>query len=585
MKVSTYLAHKIKQHTNCVFTVPGGGCLEILHELKKSNVQIIPTLHEQSAVIAAESHAQYTGNLGVAIVTTGPGGTNGLTGVVSAWLDSVPVLLIAGQVQTHHLKSQYKGLRQLGFQEVDNKTIYDSVTKNSSIVENIESATKIIDESIQRCTTNRKGPCFVEIPLNIQGGKISRINIPRPLKKAKIEKRFDIKKVQQAFEKASRPILLIGNGVRLDGASHLLRSFLQKNKVPTLLTWKAIDLLEETHPCFVGRPGSVGQRGANINQQKADLFVSIGARLDHGQTAYNPANLAPKAKKLIVDIDKAELKKLPFRKGSLLNCNALSFLEAFNQLELPNYDQWLKDCRKIYLRYPLISSETSSPKPGYIDNYYFINRLSSTATRKEVFVPGSSGASSEITMQAFIVRKGVRILNSQGLGAMGFGLPAAIGCAFANRTNRIILIDGDGGFAMNLQELTLCKHYELNIKILILNNKGYGSIRQSQNRLFGGIHIGCDENSGLPLPDYQKISKAFGLPFIQLKSNSELNHYLKHMRLQSGPSIAEVYIDPNQTTLPKTGTVRLPDGSYESLPMDEMLPPIPKDELMEMRNL
>lgn len=585
MKVSTYLAHKIKEHTNCVFTVPGGGCLEILHELKKSNVQIIPTLHEQSAVIAAESYAQYTGNLGVAIVTTGPGATNGLTGAVSAWLDSVPVLLIAGQVQTHHLKSQYKGLRQLGFQEVDNKTIYDSVTKTSSIVRNIESATKIIEESIHQCTTNRKGPCLVEIPLNIQGAKISHIKIPKPRKKAKTEERLDIEKVQLAFEKARRPILLIGNGVRLDGASHLLRSFLQKYKIPTLLTWKALDLLEETHPCFVGRPGTVGQRGANINQQKADLFVSIGARLDHGQTAYNPANLAPKADKIIVDIDKAELNKLPFKKSSLVQCSALSFLKGLNGLKLPVYDKWVKACRKVYHYFPLHSTNTSVAKSAFIDNYYLINRLSRTATRKEVFVPGSSGASSEITMQAFIVRKGVRILNSQGLGAMGFGLPAAIGCAFANRTNRIILIDGDGGFAMNLQELTLCKHYCLNIKIFILNNKGYGSIRQSQDRLFDGIRIGCDEHSGLPLPDYRKISKAFGLPFTRLNSNKSLNSYLVHMRSHSGPSIAEVFIDPNQTTMPKAATVKLPDGSYESLPMDEMLPPIPKDELMAMRNL
>ena len=585
MKVSTYLAHKIKKHTNCVFTVPGGGCLEILHELKKSNVQIIPTLHEQSAVIAAESYAQYTGNLGVAIVTTGPGGTNGLTGAVSAWLDSVPVLLIAGQVQTHHLKSQYKGLRQLGFQEVDNKTIYDSVTKNSSIVENIESATKIIEESIQQCTTNRKGPCLVEIPLNIQGAKISQTNIPKAIKKTKIEKKLDIKKVKLAFEKASRPILLIGNGVRLDGASHLLRSFLQKNKVPTLLTWKAIDLLEETHPCFVGRPGSVGQRGANINQQKADLFVSIGARLDHGQTAYNPANLAPKAKKIIVDIDKAELNKLPFARSSLLRCSANSFLTYLNNLKLPAYDQWLKACRKIHQHFPLLSKDSSSSQSNYIDNYYLINRLSTTATRKEVFVPGSSGASSEITMQAFIVRKGIRVLNSQGLGAMGFGLPAAIGCAFANRTNRIILIDGDGGFAMNLQELTLCEHYNLNIKIFILNNQGYGSIRQSQNRLFNGIHIGCDEHSGLPLPNYQNISKAFGLPYTRLRSNKALNHYIQLMRKHFGPSIAEVLIDPNQTTMPKTGTIKLPNGRYESLPMDEMLPLIPKADLMKMRDI
>jgi len=584
MKLSDYVASRLEEYVKHVFCVSGGGCIHLVDSIAKKDIELVANLHEQGSSICAESYGQYTQNLGVCLVTTGPGATNAVTGVASAWLDSVPMLIITGQVQNKDRVGD-RGVRQIGFQEINSTKIYKSITKYSATVDDPKDIKLHLDKCIKEATTGRKGPVHLDIPLDIQAAEIKL----QDLKCDKQQFLFNenswlpsLGKFLTSLEKAERPIVLVGNGVRSSGAYSEFLEFIKKTNIPVLTTWKALDFLEEEHPQYVGRPGGVGQRGSNFNQQNSDLIIVLGARLDHGQLAYQPQYFAREAKKCIVDVDKNEISKLGIDIDHPFEVDAKSFLFHLNKQLTEKHiapKEWLSFCKNLYNKYPVVQREHLE-KSGPISNYAFIEYLSELLPENSLLVPGSSGACSEVTMQAFKCKKGTRVYNSQGLGSMGFAVPAAIaGCMASGKET--ITIEGDGGFVMNTQELELVKRYNLPIKFFILNNNGYGSIRTTQNNHFGGNLVISDPSSGLTLPSIELIAKSYGLPFFKATSQSSVRECVKKVLDLKFPAICELIVDPSHVTSPKASVKKKEDGSFTTLPMEDLAPFLDREEFRE----
>ena len=584
MKLSDYVASRLEEYVKHVFCVSGGGCIHLVDSIAKKDIELVANLHEQGSSICAESYGQYTQKLGVCLVTTGPGATNAVTGVASAWLDSVPMLIITGQVQNKDRVGD-RGVRQIGFQEINSTKIYESITKYSATVDDPKDIKLHLDKCIKEATTGRKGPVHLDIPLDIQAAEIKL----QDLKCDKQQFLFNenswlpsLGKFLTSLEKAERPIVLVGNGVRSSGAYSEFLEFIKKTNIPVLTTWKALDFLEEDHPQYVGRPGGVGQRGANFNQQNSDLIIVLGARLDHGQLAYQPQYFAREAKKCIVDIDKNEINKLGINIDYPFDVDAKSFLFHLNKQLTEKHiapKEWLSFCKNLYNKYPVVQ-RGHLEKSGSISNYAFIEYLSELLPENSLLVPGSSGACSEVTMQAFKCKKGTRVYNSQGLGSMGFAVPASIAACMASG-KETITIEGDGGFVMNTQELELVKRYNLPIKFFILNNNGYGSIRTTQNNHFGGNLVISDPSSGLTLPSIELIAKSYGLPFFKATSQSSARACVKKVLDLKFPAICELIVDPSHVTLPKASVKKKEDGSFTTLPMEDLAPFLDREEFRE----
>ena len=583
MKVSDYIAQKVAEYTSDVFLIPGGGCIHLVDSFDKSTINLIPTLHEQGASIAAESYGQYTNNLGVCLVTTGPGATNAVTGVASAWLDSIPMLIICGQVQNKD-RLQDRGVRQIGFQEINSVSIYKDITKYAVTLDDPEMIRYHVEKALWLATSGRKGPVLLDIPLDIQACEIE----PESLQSYICTKRdnyiINVERSIEAMLKSKHPIILVGNGVRLADAIPEFEKFIKTTNIPVLTTWKALDLLDETDSQYVGRPGGVGQRGANFNQQNSDFILVIGARLDHGQLAYQPQYFARHATRAIVDIDVDEINKLGIKIHHPIEMDAKEFLEIANSIldkkSIPIFSEWQKHCRALYEKYPVIEAKYLE-KQNIINNYAFMKYLSDLLPSNSLVIPGSSGACSEVTMQAFQVKKGCRVYNSEGLGAMGFGIPAAIGGCIASGKKETISVDGDGGFVMNVQELELVRRYNLPIKFFVLNNDGYGSIKTTQNTHFGGRLVASDPSSGLTLPSIELTASAYKIPFVRIENQNNLKQELKEVLDTTGPIICELMVDPNHITLPKASVYKKEDGSFATRPMEDLFPFLDRQEFRE----
>jgi acetolactate synthase-1/2/3 large subunit len=580
IKVSDYIINRLEKEVKHIFLIPGGGCIHLVDSLGKSNIKPICNLHEQASGISAEAYSQYTNNIGVALVTTGPGGTNIVTPIASAWLDSLPMLVLVGQVQRKDMKSN-KGVRQLGFQEINLSNITSSITKFSHCVKQPDEIPYYLEKALYLAKNGRPGPVVLEIPLDVQSSVIDLDVSPVYTPSVDDEDNLQISKIIEAINASKRPIILAGNGVRLSGALDKFKLFIKKTKIPTLLTWKALDFLEENHELYVGRPGGVASRGANFNQQNSDLIICLGARLDHGQLAYQSKFFAREAKKIIVDIDNAEIDKLGLNVDFSINNGCEVFLQAMldniDKIKI-NTEDWLKFCKDLYEKYPICLNNYYEQK-DYVNNYVFIEELSKILPENSLVVPGSSGACSEVTMQALKVKKGTRVFNSEGLGSMGFGVPAAIGACLAS-SHKTICIDGDGGFFMNFQELELIKRYNLPIILFILNNNGYGSIKSTQKNHFNNFLVASDPESGLTLPSISKTAKLFDIDYKLINNNKELISALPDIIKHNSSMIIELMIDPNHMTLPKASVYKTKDGLFATRPMEELQPFLPEEEFL-----
>ncbi len=582
MKLSDYVFEVIaRTGVKHVFMLPGGGCMHLCDSLgRNKDLTFVCNLHEQACAVAADAYGQYTNNLGVALVTTGPGGTNTLTGLAAAWLDSTPCLFISGQVKRPDMKGNL-GVRQLGFQEIDIVSMVKPITKYAVTVTDPQTIRYHLEKALHLARSGRPGPVWIDIPLDVQAIDISESTL-RGFDSAELGSptTTDVKavarQVVEMLKVAQRPVLLVGNGIRLDRAVESFHALIELLKIPVLTTWKAIDFLPDNHPLYVGRPGSVGQRGANFSQQNADLLLVVGARLDFGQTGYVHRNFARGAKKVIVDIDPAEAGKLDMKVDLPVSAGAGAFLEAL-RYELTrakvalNFSDWLARCHAWTRKYPVVLPEYRAIKDG-VSNYVLLDVLAEYMTAEDILVPGSSGACSETTMQAFRVKEGQRIFNSEGLGPMGFGIAAAIGGCLASNRRKTICVDGDGGFVMNIQELEVVRRLDLPIKFFVLDNNGYGSIRQSQKSYFQGRFVASEPSSGLTLPDLQKVAEAFDIETCEIRSHDGLKGAVQSVLQHDRPVVCIVKITPEQTTAPRVASGQRADGSMYSKPLEDLWP-------------
>lgn len=584
IKVSDYVMKFIESlNVKHVFLLPGGGCMHLVDSLGKSSLTPICCLHEQSAAIMADAYSQYTNNIGVALVTTGPGSTNAITGVAASWIDSIPVLIISGQAKTTDMING-TGLRQKGVQEVDIVNIVRPITKFAHTITCPDDIKHYLKKAVHIAKEGRQGPVWIDIPLDVQGSIIDEKELVNftPFKSRSIDLSSDIVDVIRLINSSRKPVILAGNGIRLSKAEHKFINLVSLLNIPVLTTWKTIDFFSETHPLYFGRPGSIASRYSNFILQNSDLVICIGARLDLPQTGFNYSNFAPKSKKIIVDIDQAEIKKLSPSPDVSICIDAKIFIEELlKNISLIFYKQttstWMLQCKEWKNKYPVILPEYLSDQ-NLVNPYALINTLSDLLTTDDIIIPGSSGTCSEMTLQSFCVKHGQRVFNSPGLGSMGFGLPASIGACIASGGKRTISIIGDGGLQHNIQELETLRRLNLPIKLFIINNNGYASIRNTHNKFFDGRLVCCDPSSGLTLPDTCKISTAYGLKSTKISNQYNLANEIKDVLDMDGTVVCEVMINPDVQTIPKMMSMAKPDGSMVSMPMENLYPFLDEDE-------
>jgi acetolactate synthase-1/2/3 large subunit len=589
MKLSDYVVRFIAdQGVKHIFLLTGGGAMHLNDSVgREPRLQYVCNLHEQACAIAADAYGQFTNNLGVAMVSTGPGGTNTITGVAAAWLDSTPCMFISGQVKRADMVGQ-RGVRQMGFQEINIAQLVSSITKYAVTVTEPEMIRYHLEKAAHLARHGRPGPVWLDIPLDVQAAMIDETKL-RPFDPGETASQTDalsalsekVGLLIALLEKANRPVILAGNGIRLAKAQPVFYSLIERLQIPVLLTWKAADFLPETHPLFCGRPGAAGQRGANFTQQNADFILVVGARLDYGQLAYSHSNFARAARKVMVDVDPAELEKMQTPIDVAIHSDAGIVLEAllskFNGAAREAWKSWLVRCKQWQSRYPVLLPEHWEQTDG-VNQYVLTQVLSEEMTGDDLLVPGSSGACSELTCQAFQVKAGQRIFNSQGLGSMGLGVPAALGGCLASGGRRTVSIEGDGGFQMNLQELETVRRLNLPIKFFVLNNDGYASIRATQRNYFNGHFVGSGPNSGLTLPDTLKVAAAYGLATAEICSNSGVRERVRWVLAQPGPVVCDVKISPRQATSPRVTSKQRADGTLVTAPMEDMWPFLDREE-------
>lgn len=581
MKLSDYVMNRIAaEGVADVFLLPGGGCMHLVDSLgRHPALNFICNLHEQGTAVAVDAYAQLRG-FGAGLVTTGPGGTNALTGVAAAWLDSTACLFVSGQVKRADLKRD-TGVRQLGFQEIDIVAMARPITKYAVTVEDPQEIRWHLDQAIHLARSGRPGPVWIDIPLDVQAAEVDpealrawtpEVPIPADLTAVAV-------RTLTLLQAAQRPAILVGNGARRALAEFL--ALAEELGIPVLTTWKAADFLAEDHPLSAGRPGTAGQRAANFTQQNSDVLLVLGARLDLGQVAYMHELFARGAKKIVVDVDPAELGKLKMDLELAVAADAGAFIRAVRAL-LPAHPQpsrapWLDQVRAWKRQYPVLRSEYWQEQ-GHVNAYVLMEALAECLGAGDLLVPGSSGQCSELTCQAFPMRPGLRMLNSQGLGPMGFGIPAALGACVASGGARTVCIDGDGGFHMNVQELEVIHRLGLPVKFFVLNNQGYGSIRNSQRAYFEGRLVASDATSGLTLPSTLAVAAAYGIATASLDGHEGIREKLAELLAQPGPLVCEVKLSPDQPTLPRVTSYQRADGSMATKPMEDMFPLLPREE-------
>lgn len=582
MKLSDYVFQFIKeQGIEHVFMLPGGGAMHLVDSLGNSGIDYVCCLHEQAAAIAAEAYGQHTNNIGVVLTTSGPGATNAITGVTAGWIDSTPMFLISGQAKRADLIGD-TGVRQIGSQEVQIIDMVKPITKYAVQVMDPQEIRYHMERAYHEAVTGRPGPVWLSIPLDVQAAEV----IPEQLAGYEEKPQYDkdisqeIKQTIELLKQSQKPVILAGNGIKLANAMEAFYAFIDYMKIPVLTTWKTIDFLGEEDALYVGHPGSMGDRGANLILQDADLLISVGSRIDTSLTAFNEPHFGKNAQKVVVDIDANELKRMKLDQVRIkLACDAQKFISALLEackgqewsVQKAQWEEWNKNAHQLRNKYPVVT-DAHKNKKEFVSAYYFIKVLCDALKEDDIIVPESSGAAGEITYQAFQLKKGQKMKNAAGLGSMGFGLPYAIGSCLANNKKRTILINGDGAFQMNIQELQTLVRLKLPVKIFIWSNGGYASIQSMQRNTFDGHYVASGKSSGLEMPDICAVAKGYHIPTFSVHNNVEMEQIVPKILEMQGTVLCELSISPEETVSPRTKSFRLPDGSMKSSLLEEMWP-------------
>jgi len=581
MKFSDQMAIWLREsgYSTCFF-VAGGNSMHLLNSFR-GVFNCVPVVHEVTGVIAAEYFNQHSlADRAFVLVTAGPGLTNAVTGIAGAWLESRPVLVIGGQVKTSDLASQ--SLRQRGIQEIGGSEIVRSITKVSTTLQRPVDKTTFLN-LINETDGRRSGPVFVEVCLDVQGAPAVETSMVGPTSQSRtnLDTRTEqIARLEGMIRDSKRPVLLLGGGVPRSWAREHLEQ-LDSLGIPIQVTWNGADRYASDRPLWFGRPDTWGMRFANIILQQADLVIVVGARLGLQQTGFNWQSFVPSGKVIHVCNDEAELNKGHPRTDEKLCCDAADFLTWLISLSVPAPKEWLASCRQIQEAVPLSDPQNSS-HPGFHNPYEFVLQLSALCDSTDRIVPCSSGGANTVMMQAFLNKTGQIFFNDRALASMGYGLAGAIGAAMALPSRRTILVEGDGGFAQNLQDLGTVAINALNLKMFIFENEGYASIRMTQRNYFDGAYVGCDRTTGLGFPDWQLLASAYGIASLELSANFQQSSQFVDLFNSRGPVLFRVPIHPEQTYFPKITSRVSASGSMESAPLHLMSPDLPEETAREV---
>ena len=589
IKVSNYISQFLVDHgVDTAFTVTGGGAMHLNDAFgHQAGLRCIYNHHEQACAIAAESYARIHNRIAACVVTTGPGGTNAITGVVGGWLDSIPMLVISGQVRYDTTaRSTGLGIRAMGDQEFDITKAVECMTKYCEMVTDKNRIRYCLEKAWKLSQQGRPGPCWLDVPLNIQGAYVDTDDLyPYDGEGDEILPQlppdavfFDI---IDRIRRAERPVFNAGNGIRIAGAFDAFRRVADKLGVPVVTGWNSIDLAEDDYPWYAGRPGIMGDRPGNWAVQNSDLFFSVGSRLSIRQVGYNYQSWARCAYKIVVDVDGEELKKKTVNADLPVQCDAKAFLERMDALlgdGLEPHRAWMDICLDRRKRYPVIQPKHyAQEKP--VNVYAFIGELSKRLPEGRVTVVGN-GSACVVGSHGYIIKKDQRFIINSAIASMGYDLPAAIGACAAAGFDEIINVTGDGSIQMNLQELQTIVQNKLPIKIFMINNGGYHSIRQSQKNFFGEPLVGVGYDSGdLSFPDMSKLIPAYGIPYYRVDETAKLGEVIEQTLATPGYAFCEVIVDPEQRFEPKSATKKLPDGTLVSAPLEDLAPFLPREEL------
>ena len=578
-----------------VFSVVGGGAMHLNDAFgHHEGLKVTYNHHEQACAIAAEAYARLDNKIAAVCVTTGPGGTNAITGVLGGWLDSIPMFVVSGQVRydtTARYALQYTGtpLRAMGDQEYDIVKSVTPMTKYAVMVEDPQTIRYVLEKAWHLATTGRPGPVWVDIPVNYQGMFIETDTLQGYCPDeddALLPPAVDAATVETVIEKiknAKRPVFHAGYGIRLSGGYAAFRKVLEKLNIPVVTYWNAIDLIETDHPLYCGRAGNMGDRPGNWAIANADLILAIGTRISIRQVGYNWKTWAREAEVIMVDVDQAELKKPTLHVEMPVWADAKDFLEKLDNAtsgKVFNDDAWLDKCRFWKESYPVVLPRQKEENGKTANVYAFVDYLSSRLPENSLTAV-SNGACCVVGHQAYVIQKGSRFANNSAVASMGYGLPAAIGTCIGGGRKETICLEGDGSIMMNLQELQTILTNRLPIKIFMVNNSGYHSIRITQTNLFSHhCKVGIGEESGdLSFPEFKKIAEAFGYPYYSASSNAEMQRVVDQVLAQDGPVFCEIFTDTQQVWEPKSSTKRLPDGTLVSPPLEDLAPFLPREEL------
>jgi acetolactate synthase-1/2/3 large subunit len=595
MRVSEYIASALAETgVRHVFMLTGGGAM-FLNDALGHEPRITPIFmhHEQACAMAAEGYARLSGRVGVVNVTTGPGGLNALNGVFGAWTDSIPMLVVSGQVkrETCLFSHDVPGLRQLGDQEADIVSIARPIVKYAERVLRPEDIALHLEKALYLATHGRPGPCWLDIPIDVQAAEIDPGKLahrdPRedalawPAEEVEAHVRLILAKLAQA----RRPVVMAGGGVRIAGALLEFERVIRLLGVPVVTAWTH-DSIASDDPLFCGRPGTIGTRAGNFAAQNADWLLVLGSRLNVRQTSYNFAAFAPKAYKMQVDIDAAELAKPTVRPDHAVHCDLKIFLAqlagtiASSGHDPARYANWLAWCKERMERYPTVLPKHREWR-GKINPYHFVEALFDALEEDDIVACGNAAACI-VPFQAARLKKGQRLFSNSGSASMGYDLPAAIGAWFGaararGRQRRAICLAGDGSLQLNVQELQTVAHHRLPIKLFVLNNQGYLSIKTSQDNFFGR-RTGAGPESGVSFPDFVKLGEAYGIPSRRL-DGPDFASGVQETLARDGPVLCEVMLDETQPFEPRMSSRRLEDGRIVTPPLEDMFPFLDRDEL------
>ncbi len=597
VKVAKYISQFLVDNGICnCFMITGGSAMHLDDALgHQEGLHCIFNHHEQACTMAAEAYTRMRRRLAAVCVTGGPGATNAVTGVLGGWLDSVPMFILSGQVKremTIHSCPELE-LRQLGDQEFDIAHSVSNMTKYVTIVNNPDDIAYHLEKAMYLATNGRGGPVWLDIPLDVQGALIEteslvHFNSTREIK----ENSFNISaniasEILERIRKAKAPLILAGTGIRLGNAEDEFLKLLDKMRIPVVTAWNANDTVAFEHPCYVGMPGTVGTRPGNFAVQNCDLLLSLGCRLNIRMIGYNRFEFAKNAYKIIVDIDEKELRKPTICADMAVHGDVkqlINNLLAANYVQEKGHEKWMAWCKSLMDKYPVVLDSYYKADNGFINPYVFIDKLFMQLNERDRIICGN-GSACVITFQAGKIKQGQRMFTNSGCASMGYGLPAAVGVAVENKGNRTICIEGDGSIMMNIQELATVVYNHLCIKIIILNNNGYHSIRQTQTNMFQSSHIGIDSKSGICFPDFKKLAEAFGLKYYRLDCEKNCEAVLREALNCDGSCICEAVVDQCQNFAPKCSSKVLPDGRIVSASLEDMAPFLERSELERIKYL